>query len=277
VTLARSRERAPRPEERPRAAPQRIVVLTGSYPRFEGDYVGRFVADAVARLRARGLDVQVVRPDRPADGGGLVRTVARRPWLAVTLSWSLARELRRAARNADLVHAHWLGSAAIARFAGTPFVVTLHGTGSAGPLSDLSLAARAPGLVRFLLRPARSVPCVSKPLAETKRSIGVEQVRWVPNGVEWPAAPDPDARERFALFAGRLSPGKGIAELVEATGGLPLVVGGAARDRVSALYSWQRITDATLEAYRSEAARVLAAADPRTLSGATITAPEHEP
>ena len=121
-----------------------------------------------------------MHPQRPADGGGLVRTVARRPWLVVTLSVSLVRELRKAARDADLVHAHWLGSAAIARFARRPFVVTLHGTGSAGPLSDLSLAARAPWLVRFLLRPARAVLCVSSPLAETMRSIGVEHARLGP-------------------------------------------------------------------------------------------------
>jgi glycosyltransferase involved in cell wall biosynthesis len=213
-------------ERRPTTAPRKIVVLTSSFPRFEGDFAGRFVADAVAQLRSRGLEVEVVCPERPADGGGLVRTLARRPWLGVSLSWTLARRLRRAARDADLVHAHWLGSAAIARIARRPFVVTLHGTGSAGPLSDLSLAARVPWLVRLLLRPARAVICVSLPLAETMRSIGVKRVSWVPNGVELPALPAPGARERFALYAGRLSPEKGIAELVEATDGLPLVVAG---------------------------------------------------
>jgi len=217
--------RAAPTERRSQTVPTRIVVLTSSFPRFEGDFAGRFVADAVGHLRARGLHVDVVCPERPTDGGGLVRALARRPWLAVTLSVSLTRELRRAARGADLVHAHWLGSAAIARLAGRPFVVTLHGTGSAGALSDLSLAARAPWLVRFLLRPARAVLCVSSPLAETMRSIGVEHARWVPTGVDVPAELQAE-RERFVLFAGRLSPEKGIAELVGATGGLPLVVAG---------------------------------------------------
>lgn len=209
-----------------RPVERKIVVLTSSFPRFEGDYAGRFVADAVARLRARGLDVEVVFPERPADGGGLARVLARRPWRAVSLSISLVRRLRRAARDAELVHAHWLASALIARFAGRPFVVTLHGTGSAGPLSDLSLARRAPWLVRFLLRPARSVICVSGPLAETMRSIGVQHARWIPNGVDIPVAPRRDARGHFVLYAGRLSPEKGIAELMEAAAGLPLVVVG---------------------------------------------------
>jgi glycosyltransferase involved in cell wall biosynthesis len=210
----------------PRTGPHKVVVLTSSYPESEGDFAGRFVADAVARLRARGLEVEVVRPRRPSDGGGLVRHVRRRPWLLVSLLLSLVLHLRRAARDADLVHAHWLASAAVARFSGRPFVVTLHGTGSAGLLSDEGLAARAPWLVRFLLRPARTVICVSAPLAQLMHSIGVDQARWIPNGVAVPDGRVRAAAEPFVLFAGRLSPEKGVAQLVEATRGLNLVVAG---------------------------------------------------
>jgi glycosyltransferase involved in cell wall biosynthesis len=205
---------------------RKVVVLTSSYPRHDGDFAGRFVADAVAQLRARGLEVEVVHPGLPADGGGLVRTLRRRPWLALTLFVSLVRRLRAAARDADLVHAHWLAGAAVARFSGRPFVVTLHGTGSAGRLSDLSLAARAPRLVRFLLRPARAVICVSDVLAETMRSIGVDHARSIPNGVDLPSARLEESEEPFVLYAGRLSPEKGIGELVEATRGMRLVVAG---------------------------------------------------
>jgi glycosyltransferase involved in cell wall biosynthesis len=204
----------------------KVVVLTSSYPRHEGDFAGRFVADAVERLRARGLHVEVVHPELPADGGGLVRLLRRRPWLVVTLFPRLLRQVRRAARDADLVHAHWLASACVARFSGRPFVITLHGTGSAGRFSDLALAARSPRLVRFLLRPARSVICVSESLAETMRSIGVERVCWIPNGVAIPALPVETPGEPFVLFAGRLTPEKGIADLVEATRGLALIVAG---------------------------------------------------
>jgi glycosyltransferase involved in cell wall biosynthesis len=206
--------------------PHKVVVVTSSFPRFEGDYAGRFVAEAVDRLRLRGVEVEVVCPKRSADGGGLVRAVARRPWRVVSLFVSLVRQVRRAARDAELVHAHWLASAAIARLSRRPFVVTLHGTGSAGRLSDLSLARHVPWLVRFLLRPARTVICVSSPLAQTMRAIGVERVRWIPNGVDVPHAPRRPRREPFALYVGRLSPEKGIAELVEGTRGVPLVVAG---------------------------------------------------
>ena len=205
---------------------RKVVVLTSSYPRDDGDFAGRFVADAVAQLRARGLEVEVVHPELRGDGGGLVRTLRRRPWLAPILFVSLVRRLRAVARDADLVHAHWLAGAAVARFAGRPFVVTLHGTGSAGRLSDLSLAARAPALVRFLLRPASAVICVSDVLAETMRSIGVEHARCIPNGVDIPTERLDETEEPFVLYAGRLSPEKGIGELVEATRGMRLVVAG---------------------------------------------------
>src|ERR1700694_2804256 len=135
---------------------RKVVVLTSSYPRHDGDFAGRFVADAVAQLRARGLEVEVVHPELRPDGGGLARTLRRRPWLALTLFVSLVRALRRAARDADLVHAHWLAGAAVARFSGRPFVVTLHGTGSAGRLFALSLAPRGPRRAPLPPRPPRA-------------------------------------------------------------------------------------------------------------------------
>ena len=208
------------------ARPPKVVVVTSSYPRHQQDYAGRFVADAVDELRRRGLEVEVVHPrGRDADGGGLARTIRRRPWLVPKLYLSLVRAARRAARDADLVHAHWLAGAAVARFAGKPFVVTLHGTGSAGRLADLELAARAPWLVRFLLSPARSVICVSDRLAEAVSACGIE-TRMIPNGVRIPAAVTAEDEEPYVLYAGRLSAEKGIRELAEATEGLRLVAAG---------------------------------------------------
>src|SRR5262245_48891442 len=40
----------------------RICVLTTSFPRHEGDFAGSFLADAVADLRARGIELDVVSP-----------------------------------------------------------------------------------------------------------------------------------------------------------------------------------------------------------------------
>ena len=66
----------------------RIAVLTTSYPRFPGDAAGRFVADAVERVRRRGVDVEVIGPEQfrhygIAYGHGVLGNLRRRPWLGL--------------------------------------------------------------------------------------------------------------------------------------------------------------------------------------------------
>lgn len=208
----------------------KVAVFTTSYPRHEGDLAGRFVFDLVRRLRDRGVEMEVVSYRdfglTGSGGPGLVASVRRRPWLAPPLFASMVRALRHAARDADLVHANWLAGAAVARFAGKPFVVTLHGSGTAGRFSDLRLAERSPGLVRRLLGSARAVIAVSPVLAEAMLSAGITNVREIPYGVEIPdengAEDDPPA----VLFAGRLSPEKRIDVVAAATDGLPRIVAG---------------------------------------------------
>ena len=212
--------------------PRKIVVLTTSYPRHAEDFAGRFVADAVAEIRARGVEVEVLHPGTiPGfgggyDGGGFVGRIKRRPWLAPLLFLAIVRALRKAARDADLVHVHWLAGALAGRFAGKPFVVTLHGTGSAGRFSDLELARRRPGVVRFLLRPARAVIAASRVLEEAVQDCGVDTVRFIPYGVAVQERDSGEAEEPYVLYAGRLSPEKGIHELVAATAGMRLVAAG---------------------------------------------------
>jgi glycosyltransferase involved in cell wall biosynthesis len=217
----------------------RVVVLTTSWPRTEREFAGRFVADAVERLRERGVEVDVLAPGSGYDdhglayGAGMAANVRRRPWAAPLMLFSMWRALRRAARGADLVHAHWLLTAAAARFGGKPFVVTLHGSGSAGRFSDVELARRRPGLVRALLRPASAVICVSETVAAAVRAPGVEPVV-IPNGVRIPEEVGPPAEPAEVLYVGRLSPEKNVDTLVEALGDLNLVVAGDGplRDRV---------------------------------------------
>jgi len=209
----------------------RVAVLTTSYPRDSDDFAGRFVADAVDELRGLGVEVEVVAPGVYRDwglayGDGLPANLRRRPWLAPLLILSMLRALRRAAARADLVHAHWLAAALVARFGGRPFVVTLHGTGSAGRFSDVELARRRPRLVRLLLRRARAVVCVSETVAVAIRACGVERVTVIPNGVHIPAEVGEPASPAEVLYVGRLSPEKNIDTLVEACGDLNLVVAG---------------------------------------------------
>lgn len=202
----------------------RVVLLTTSYPRHADDHVGRFISDAVERLETHGVEIQVLAPGGFDDfglayGDGVVTNLRRRPWAGPLLLGSMTRAARRAARNTDLVHAHWLPAGAAAAAAGKPFVVTLHGT-------DVEIARRAPSLARAILRRARATICVSRALADQARRLGAARVEVIPNGVDVPSAAGQEAVPPELLYAGRLSSEKGVEELARAAEGLDLVVAG---------------------------------------------------
>lgn len=209
----------------------RVVVLTTSWPRTEQEFAGRFVADAVERLRERGVEITVLAPGTGfndfglAYGGGMAANLRRRPWAAPLMLLSMWRALRRAARDADLVHAHWLLTALVARFGGKPFVVTLHGSIRYRLLSDVELSRRRPWLVRALLRPAAAVICVSETLAVAVREAGIDAVV-IPNGIRIPDEVAAPAEPPEVLYVGRLSPEKNVDTLVDAVGDLNLVAAG---------------------------------------------------
>jgi glycosyltransferase involved in cell wall biosynthesis len=213
----------------------KVAVLTTSYPRFAGDAAGHFVADAVEEVRRRGVEVEVVSPATfrhfgIAYGAGVVGNLRARPARALLLPAMLAafaRAARRAAGGADLVHAHWLPAGAVARLTGRPFVVQLWGT-------DAELARRAPRLARAVLRQARLVLCPSTALADAARALGARHVRVIPSGVRLPAEVGEEAEPPHVLYAGRLSPEKGVLDLVAAVDGFELVLvgDGPLRDRV---------------------------------------------
>ena len=203
----------------------RIAVLTTSYPRYPGDGVGRFVADAVEHVRRRGVDVEVVGPEQFRGygltyGHGVAGNLRRRPWLALFVPALLASFVRAARRvEADLLHAHWLPAGWVAARTGKPYVVQVWGT-------DVELARRAPGLARGVLRNARLVIAASTALAESARELGASEVCVIPSGVDLPAEVGEEASPPEVLYAGRLSPEKGVLELVAAADGLKLVVAG---------------------------------------------------
>jgi glycosyltransferase involved in cell wall biosynthesis len=212
-----------------------VVVLTTSYPRHADDVAGHFVRDAVEGVRAAGVDVTVVSPASfphfgIAYGDGVLGNLRRRPWLVLLLPAflvSFVLAARRAAPDADLVHAHWLPSALVALATGKPFVVQLWG-------SDVALARRVPWLARPLLRRARVAIGASEFLVAAARELGARATRLVPQPVELP----PDVGEPddppHVLFVGRLSPEKGILDFLAATEGLPRVIvgDGPLRERV---------------------------------------------
>jgi glycosyltransferase involved in cell wall biosynthesis len=213
----------------------KVVVLTTSYPRSPDDVAGAFVRDAVEHLRDAGVDVTVVSPASfrhygLAYGHGIVGNLRRSPWKALLIpaflaSYSIAA--RRAGRDADLVHAHWLPSALPALKTRMPFVLQLWGT-------DVELAARARWAARKLIRRARVVLCPSEALAAAARDLGARDVRVVPGGVTIPAEVGEPDDPPHVLFVGRLSEEKGILDFVEATEGMPRVIvgDGPLRERV---------------------------------------------
>jgi glycosyltransferase involved in cell wall biosynthesis len=219
----------------------KVAVLTTSYPRFAGDAAGRFVADAVERLRSRGVSVDVVSPASfrhygLAYGAGVAGNLRARPWLVLALPLFLgafARAARAAARDADVVHAHWLPSGAVALATRKPVVLTLHGT-------DVELARRVPALARAILGRMHVVLAVSNALADEARRLGARDVRVVPNGVELPERVGEETEPPEILFAGRLSREKGVLELVDAARGHRLVVAGDGplRARVTQARGW---------------------------------------
>jgi glycosyltransferase involved in cell wall biosynthesis len=213
----------------------KVVVLTTSYPRGEDDVAGHFVRDSVEAARALGVDVEVVSPASfrhfgIAYGHGVAGNLRRRPWLMLLLPaflLSFARAARRAGRDADLVHAHWIPSALIALATRKPYLVQLWGT-------DVELARKAPWLFRPLLRRAQAAVVASEFLAGAARELGAREVVLVPQDVRIPDGVGPPAEPPHVLFVGRLSPEKGILEFLEATEGLPRVIvgDGPLRDRV---------------------------------------------
>lgn len=205
--------------------PVRVVVFTTYFPRHEGDHAGVFVGALVDRVRARDIDVDVVAPGTYNDyglsyGAGVVANAKKRPFRALMMLLSMIRTTRRHARQAELVHLHWLASAIVGRLCGRPWIITLHGTGTAGRFQDLEIFRRYPRLARRLLHTARAVICVSPALADAARSVGLTNVHFIPNGVVVPPDILPEDSPPYVLWVGRLSPEKGIPMLAEATAGL---------------------------------------------------------
>ena len=209
--------------------PQRtIVMLTSSYPRFEGDAVGTFIEPIAHGVAALGHEVHVVAPwhplvRRPAREGrvhfhffryapaeslhvfgyatSLRADVALRPTAYLAAPFAVAagwRAVRRVVRQtgASILHAHWVvpgGLIAALSRTGTTLVVSLHG-------SDVFLAEANPlaGVAaRFAFARTDWVTACSNDLR--RRAIGLgaaaERTEVIPYGVDTERfKPDPEAR-----------------------------------------------------------------------------------
>ena len=145
-----------------------------------------------------------------AYGDGIVANLRSQPARVALLPAffaSYARAARRAARDADLVHAHWLPSG-LPALTGLPFVLQAWGT-------DIEVAARVPGLFRPSSR-ARAVVSPSLAVAEELTRTDRPMSRVIASGVDLPDVLAEPADPPHVLFVGRLSAEKGVAELARA-------------------------------------------------------------
>jgi len=159
------------------------------------------------------VEVEVVSPASfrhfgIAGGHGIVGNLRARPWLALLvplLLWNMRRATLRV-RDVDVVHAHWLVSGLVAATLRRPYVVQPWGT-------DVALLGRLPWRFPHVLAASRF-------LADEMGGATV-----VPTPVPIPERMGGPGET--VLFAGRLSPEKGIAEFLAATEGLPRTIVGA--------------------------------------------------
>ncbi len=216
-----------------------VVMVATSYPRFEGDIVGTFMAPIAHGVAARGHAVHIVAPWHPAiarparEGnvhfhffryapvpsmnvfgyaGGLKADVSLRAaaWMAAPLAlvagWRMARRVARDV-GATVMHGHWvIPGGVIANYArgGRPLVVSLHG-------SDVFVAEKHTllgRLARGVFNDAAYVTACSADLAARAVALGARPgtTEVVPYGVDVGRfAPDPSQRplirQRLGLHA----------------------------------------------------------------------------
>lgn len=239
---------------RPAVGEQRpvLLVLTSTYPRWQGDPEPCFVHELARRLTDR-FQVIVLGPHAPGalerewlDGvevvryryalerletlvndGGIVTNLSRSKWKLLLVpgfvlaqvwsAWHLART-----RHVQVIHAHWLVPqglvAAMLQWLPDrkiPFVVTSHGA----DLFALS-GSLLQGLKRFVVRKACAITVVSEAMRERVMQIdaSANNVTVQPMGVDLRGrfVPDPllPRSEDALLFVGRLVEKKGLRHLL---------------------------------------------------------------
>ena len=230
---------------------KKVLVVTTTFPRHEGDNQPRFVLDLCKSLRGdyeqrvlapsapgcqldervEGVEVKrfryfLKRAETLAYGSGIPANLKAAPirWLLVPfflcgLVLALRRELRRF--DPDIVHAHWwlpAGFAACLAIATTrgefPLLITCHGT------DYFVLGERFARLRRRVFNCSAAVAMVSPAMRDHAigRGLPQEKLRVAPMGVDLrdQFSPGSDADRRGVLFVGTLIEKKGVDDLLAA-------------------------------------------------------------
>lgn len=194
-----------------------VVMVTTSYPRFPGDFVGTFMEPIAKGVAAIGHEVHVVAPWHPritrarvedgvhfhffryaplaslnvfgyAAGLQADERIRAAAWAAAPLAMSAAwfKALRVAQkRRATMMHAHWVvpgGVIAAAARPSLPLVVSLHGSDVF--VAERSAVARAGA--RAVFKRAGFVTACSADLANRAIALGAatDRIEVVPYGVD---------------------------------------------------------------------------------------------
>jgi glycosyltransferase involved in cell wall biosynthesis len=234
----------------------RILVLTSSFPKFQGDSSGVFVLSLCKELQKRGIKIEVVAPH--ADGcemhehwseigisrfsyfyppkfqtlcynAGILKNIRQDPLTALQLPFFVMAELSyafRVARKArfDLIHAHWsipqgLTGIVLRKVFGTPCMVSLHGSDVYGLRAPLLRSLNAKVIFGSDVCTANSTAT-----AETARRLtGRDNIQVIPMGVNvnlFKSSRNGMKRYREEgpniLYAGRLIELKGVHYLIDA-------------------------------------------------------------
>ncbi len=228
----------------------KVLFLTHSFPRKEGDAPGSFVLRLAVALKAENVAVQVVAPAAPglpatdeiqgikverfryaprryeklAYTGNMAADVASSWSARLALVGFLGSDFVHAVRarrsfEPEIIHAHWwFPNGVVGTWLGSlahlPVVTTLHGT-------DVRLARTvgvAKPLFNHVLKHSAAVTTVSRWLQEETEKLAP--------GTQATVAPMPVATELFSpngvrdrrrlLFVGRLTAQKGIEHLLQA-------------------------------------------------------------
>jgi len=228
----------------------KIGIVTTSFPRWPGDYMGSFVFEAARALQRMGHQVKVVTIHSPGArthedwngidifrcrylpekwemlkslGGGIPEVWKNKPEVRIQIIPLVISHFLCAlihTRDCGFIHANWTLSAAVAwvinRLTNKPYVVTVQG-------SDIFKAASLPfvsWVTKLALRKAKRVIALSTALAEGVQSLDISpsQIEVIPNGVDVHqfVSLDFENRENIILFTGSLVHRKGVEYLIRA-------------------------------------------------------------